>query len=81
MSDGVGFEASADNSLLLRTEGTKRILIPVHVRRILQGKAEDIALQNDDILYIPTNSGKAALKGGAAGLIVSLASTYIYAHP
>jgi polysaccharide export outer membrane protein len=81
MSDGVGFEASADSSLLVRTEGAKRVVIKVPVRKIIEGKVADIALQNDDILYSPTNGGKAALKSGAAGLIVSLASTYIYAHP
>jgi polysaccharide export outer membrane protein len=81
MSDGIGYEASADDAKLVRTQGTVRVLIAIPVRKILEGRVADIALQNDDILYIPTNKTKAAIKGGAAGLIVSLASTYIYAHP
>ena len=81
MSDGIGFEAAENDARLVRTEGDHRIVLKVQARKIVEGKAPDIALQNDDILYIPTVQGKAALKGGAAGLIVSLASTYIYAHP
>lgn len=81
MSDGIGYEASPADARIVRTQGTGRIVLKLNVRKILEGKAADVALQNDDILYIPTNQAKAALKSGAAGLIVSLASTYIYAHP
>jgi polysaccharide export outer membrane protein len=81
ISDGIGFEASPGDACLVRTSGTGRVVLKVNVKKILEGRTADVALQNDDILYIPTNLGKAALKSGAAGLIVSLASTYIYAHP
>jgi len=81
VSGGVGFEASANSARLVRIQGDKRVVTVVHVRKILSGKEPDFALQNDDILYIPTNKGKAALKSGAAGIIVSLASLYIYANP
>ncbi len=81
VSGGVGFEASANSARLVRIQGEKRVVTVVHVRKILSGKEPDFALQNDDILYIPTNKGKAALKSGAAGIIVSLASLYIYSNP
>jgi polysaccharide export outer membrane protein len=81
VAGGIGFEASANSARLVRMEGDKRVVTIVHVRKILDGKEPDFALQNDDILYIPTNKGKAALKSGAAGIIVSLASLYIYSHP
>jgi polysaccharide biosynthesis/export protein len=81
LAGGMGYEAAADSSQILRTQGDKRIMMPVKVGRIVKGKEADVALQNDDILYVPSQKAKAALKGGAAGLIVSLASTYIYAHP
>ena len=81
LAGGIGFEAAANSSQVVRTQGDKRILIPVHVAKIITGKEPDLLLRNDDILYIPTDKGKAAIKGGGAGLIVSLASTYIYAHP
>jgi polysaccharide export outer membrane protein len=78
---GMGFQAAENDGYIVRTEGNGRVLLKVKVQKIIEGKAPDIALQNDDILYIPTNQAKAAIKGGATGLIVSLASTYIYAHP
>ena len=81
MADGIGYEAAENDARLVRTVDSKRVVYKVEVRKIIQGKAADVALQNDDILYIPTVAGKAALKSGAAGLIVSLASTYVYTHP
>jgi polysaccharide export outer membrane protein len=78
---GFGFEAILDDTEIARTEGDHRILIRVPAGKILKGKHQDIALLNDDIVFIPTSATKAAIKGGATGLIVSLASTYIYAHP
>lgn len=79
--EGIGYEAAENDARLVRTEGDHRVVYKVEIRKIIEGKVADVALQNDDILYVPTVAGKAALKGGAAGLIVSLAATYIYAHP
>lgn len=78
-AEGMGYEAAANDAQLVRTQGTKRIKVTVAVAKILKGKVQDIPLQNDDILYIPTNQSKAAIKGGAASLIVSLANSYIFA--
>jgi polysaccharide export outer membrane protein len=77
-SGGIGFQASPDDARLMRTQGTKRVILTVHVGKILQGKEPDIALKNDDILYIPTSAGKAALKGGAAGIIAGFATAFLY---
>jgi len=77
-SNGIGFEAAENDARLLRTQGNQRVMYKVQVRKILQGKAPDIALQNDDILYVPTVAGKAALKAGGANLIVSIVGTYLY---
>jgi polysaccharide export outer membrane protein len=78
MSGGIGFQAKADDARLVRTQGAERIMINVHVGKILQGKEPDIALKNDDILYIPTSAEKAALKGGAAGIIAGFATAFLY---
>ncbi|QMV19109.1 hypothetical protein GOB94_10785 [Granulicella sp. 5B5] len=78
---GYGFEAILNSTTIARTEGNHRVLLTVPAAKILAGKAPDVALMNDDIVFVPTSKTKAAIKGGASGLIVSLASTYIYAHP
>ena len=80
-ADGIGFQASADDSVLVRTEGTSRIMLHIHVNKMLQGKEPDVILRNDDILYVPTSKTKAAIKGGGASLIVGFASTFLYTHP
>ena len=78
---GYGFEAILDSAMIARTQGDTRILLKVHAGKILHGKESDVALLNDDILFVPTSQLKAAVKGGGTGLIVSLASTYLYTHP
>ena len=80
LSNGIGFQAAQNDARLVRVEGDIRTVMKIEMQKVIQGKAPDVALRNGDILYIPTVAGKAALKSGAAGLIVSLASTYIYSH-
>jgi polysaccharide export outer membrane protein len=79
LSGGIGYEADATDSRIVRSQGDAKVLIAVNVHKIMQGKAPDMALQSDDILFIPTNQLKAAIKGGGSNLVVSLASAYLYA--
>ncbi|HEY4049628.1 MAG TPA: polysaccharide biosynthesis/export family protein [Acidobacteriaceae bacterium] len=81
LAGGMGYEAASRNASIFRTDGDHRVETKVDVGRIMKGKAEDIALRSDDILFIPTNKMRAAVKGGGASLAVGLASAYIYAHP
>jgi polysaccharide export outer membrane protein len=79
LAGGVGYEAASSDARIVRTiDGTERVLT-VNVKDILRGKIHDVALVSDDILYIPTNQMKAAIKGGGANLVVSIASAYLYA--
>lgn len=80
LAGGVGFEADLGDAHVVRTVGHNRVLLPVKVKRILEGKDPDIALTSDDILFVPTNRLKAAIKGGGSGLIVSLATAALYTH-
>ena len=48
------------------------------LKAIMEGKASDMAMQDQDILMLPTSQIKAAIKGGGAALIVSVASAFIY---
>ena len=80
LAGGVGYEADLSDAHIVRTIGASRFLLPVNVHSILEGKAADIPLMADDILFVPTNNLKAAIKGGGSGLIVSLASALIYTH-
>lgn len=80
LAGGIGYEASSGEARIYRTSNGRRVEINVDAGEIIKGKAEDISLRSDDILFIPTNKMKAAIKGGGASLAVALASAYIYAH-
>ena len=51
--------------------------IPVNLGKVMGGKAPDPILQSDDIVMIPTNYIKAAIKGGGVGIAIGL----VYAIP
>jgi len=81
LAGGIGYQADKKDARILRSGRTGRQELNIDVGRILKGKAADVPLQADDIVFVPTNSMKAALKGGGSGVIVSLAAAYLYAHP
>jgi polysaccharide export outer membrane protein len=71
MSSGLLRTASAKNARILRAvpNQPQRVELPVNVSRILQGKAEDLKLKPDDILFVPTSAPKnAALRGVEAAI-------------
>jgi polysaccharide export outer membrane protein len=47
--------------LRLTPDASRRVEIPVDLKQILEGKAADVALQADDILYVPDSSQKRAV--------------------
>lgn len=77
LAGGIGYEADLDDAHVVRTQGDKRVVLPVRVAKIIRGKEADISLQPDDILFVPTNRLKAAIKGGGSGIIVSLATAFL----
>lgn len=81
LAGGIGYQADRKDARILRTSDAKRSVVDIDVARIIEGKAADVPLQADDIVFVPTNAMKAALKGGGSGVIVSLATAYLYAHP
>jgi polysaccharide biosynthesis/export protein len=78
MAGGVGFQAKESQAYIIRASHDHKVVIPVPLNKIIQGKAEDIAMQDQDILMVPTNEMKAAIKGGGAAMVVSIASAFIY---
>jgi polysaccharide export outer membrane protein len=80
IAGGAGYESILDSAQIIRTQGTGRVMLPIHLGKIIHGKEPDVALENDDIVFVPTAQLKAALKGGGSGLIVTLATALIYSH-
>jgi polysaccharide export outer membrane protein len=71
MAGGTNFEAALSGARIIRTEGSQRKAIALNLKRIYTGKEADPILQADDIVYIPGNPIKGALKSGAAGILTS----------
>jgi polysaccharide export outer membrane protein len=82
LSGGIGFEGQFNDLRLIRTVGTDRKVVQVDVKKVRDGKAPDPVLQANDIVFLPTNDMKAALKslgtGGVLGLISIILATHTY---
>lgn len=72
LSGGTGFQASNSDVRIIRTTGAKRREIPVNFGKVIRGTAPDPVLQSDDIVFVPTNAMKAAIKGGGIGIAIGL---------
>jgi polysaccharide biosynthesis/export protein len=77
LAGNTGFQAAPTETRIIRTTGAKRREIHVNLSRVNDGKDPDPILQNDDIVMIPTNVIKAAIKGGGVGIAIGL----VYAIP
>lgn len=77
LGGGAGFQASQGSARIIRTTGATRREIPFDLKKVLDGTAPDPILQSDDIVFIPTNAMKAAVKGGGVGIALGL----VYAIP
>jgi polysaccharide export outer membrane protein len=77
LAGNTGFQAAPTETRIIRTTGQKRREIHVNLSRINSGKDPDPILQNDDIVMVPTNVIKAAIKGGGVGIAIGL----VYAIP
>jgi polysaccharide biosynthesis/export protein len=72
LAEGLSRTASPKSAKILRVSGAKtaeRAEIPVDLRRVLQGRANDDMLQPSDILFIPDNVPKSAAMRGIEAAI------------
>ena len=58
MAEGLGSAPDTKHAKIVRTTADNREEIPVDLKKILQGKAKDVAMQGNDILFVPDNTGK-----------------------
>lgn len=74
LSGGLKPTAKPKDAVIIRTASSgQREQIPVNLKKILQLKAEDVALRENDILFVPDSSSKRALRKTAA-VALSLAT-------
>jgi polysaccharide export outer membrane protein len=78
MAGGTGFEAKLSKTIIIRNDDGRQTQIPFAINKDVSKPLNDIALRSNDIVYVPTGSAKAAVKGGAGSLAVALASAALY---
>jgi polysaccharide export outer membrane protein len=71
-----------DSKIVRLVPGTKeRNEIPVDLRKVLAGKAEDIAMRPNDILVVPPNGPKKAAARAVEAAIQMATGVVIWRHP
>jgi polysaccharide export outer membrane protein len=61
LAKGTNLTAALDSSKIIRKGEDGREEIPVPLKKILAGQVSDVAMQEDDILFVPTSQGKSAM--------------------
>ena len=76
---GTGFEGKTNDLRIIRSTGLERKVVVVDIKKIFNGQAPDPVLQADDIIFLPTNAMKAAIKNGGVATLLGIASVLILA--
>ena len=80
MAHGAMTNAALDRTVIIRkTTSGEQQNIPIHLGKILKSKEPDVALQANDILYVPNSPGKAAAKAGASAALALVTGLSIIA--
>jgi len=69
LAAGLDGHAAPQGARIIRQLGAEKFEVPVPVRDILKGRARDIELETNDILFIPDSRAKNALSRGAEAAI------------
>lgn len=83
LAEGLGPDAQSKKARILRpTEGdrTKVTDIPVDVKSILEGKAPDVQLYANDVLFVPNSAAKTATRRTIDTVLQGAVGLAIYAH-
>jgi polysaccharide biosynthesis/export protein len=80
LAQGTNTTASTGSAKLIRTTLQGRQEIPINLKKILKSKETDLAMQDNDILFVPSSAAKTAFKDIEAALPAA-ASASIYRIP
>jgi polysaccharide export outer membrane protein len=81
LAQGVNYTAAKGSVRLIRTTATGRQEIPINLKKIFASKAADIAMQDNDILFVPSSTARGALKAVSMTAVPAAASATIYRVP
>ncbi len=80
LAQGTNPTAAKSSAKLIRTTAQGRQEIPVNLKKMLQSKSTDLAMQDNDILFVPSSAAKNAMKDIETALPTAAAAS-IYRVP
>lgn len=81
LAEGVLNTAAKGQARIIRkTADGAKTEIPVDLKKVLAGKAPDLTLAANDILFVPSSAAKNALKRGAEAAIGTVSGILIYSR-
>ena len=78
MASGTNRTASMNHARLIRKTANGYTEVNIQLKPILEGKSNDVALQAEDILYVPTNLVKTAVYRTTPAIMADASSAAIY---
>jgi polysaccharide export outer membrane protein len=81
LAQGVNYTAAKGSVRLIRTTATGRQEISINLKKIFASKAADMAMQDNDILFVPSSTARGALKAVSMTAVPAAASATIYRVP
>jgi polysaccharide export outer membrane protein len=78
LAEGLGRSASPNGSKIIRKtpEGLKEIQVPL--KKILEGKATDVSMQGEDVLFVPASAGKNAARRTLEAVVQTATGLAVY---
>lgn len=80
LAEGANTTAALNSAKIVRRSPTGIQEIPLQLSKVFALKAPDPTLQAEDILYVPTSTGKRAARKGLESIIQTVSGVLIY-HP
>jgi polysaccharide biosynthesis/export protein len=80
LAQGANSTASLNSAKLVRKTPTGQEEKPLELKKILTGKSPDVAMQADDIVFVPNSAPKSATKRGLEAILQTATGVAIY-HP
>jgi len=80
LAQGTNPTAAKSSAKLIRTTAQGRQEIPVNLKKVLQSKSTDLAMQDNDILFVPSSAAKNVMKDIETALPTAAAAS-VYRIP
>lgn len=78
LAQGLNPTASSKNVRIIRRDSGKLEEIPVELKQILEAKAPDIPLENEDVLFVPNSASKSAARKSLESIVQVATGLAIY---